>query len=105
MEAAGTTTEDFAEDTAANIETIIKASQDGAVAVDAMATEMTEAFSAITDSVTSWQETYGVAMQEIIDSNLEVIESFNEMISALSIDEGSVTVKYDIQSAPETDPE
>lgn len=105
MEAAGTTTDSFAEDTKANIEAIVAASEDGAVAVDAMATEMTEAFGAITDSVTTWQETYGAAMQDIIDSNLEVIESFNDMIAALAIDEGSVTVKYDIQSAPESDPE
>ena len=103
MEAAGTTTEGFAEDTKANIEAIVEASTTGAEAIDQMATEMTEAFSAITDSVTSWQETYGVAMQEIIDSNIAVIESFNNMISALAIDEGSVTVKYDISSAPETD--
>lgn len=103
MEAAGTTTEGFAEDTKANIEAIVEASTTGAEAIDQMATEMTEAFSAITDSVTSWQETYGVAMQEIIDSNIAVIESFNNMIAALAIDEGSVTVKYDISSAPETD--
>lgn len=103
MEAAGTTTEGFAEDTKANIEAIVEASTTGAEAIDQMATEMTEAFSAITDSVTSWQETYGVAMQEIIDSNIAVIESFNDMIAALAIDEGSVTVKYDISSAPETD--
>ena len=103
MEAAGTTTESFAEDTKANIEAIVEASTTGAEAIDQMATEMTEAFSAITDSVTSWQETYGVAMQEIIDSNIAVIESFNDMIAALAIDEGSVTVKYDISSAPETD--
>lgn len=105
MEAAGTTTENFAENTQANIEAIVAASENGAIAVDAMATEMTEAFSAITDSVTTWQETYGVAMQEIIDSNNAVIESFNNMIAALAIDEGSLTVTYDINTAPETDPE
>lgn len=105
MEAAGTTTESFAEDTQANIEAIVAASENGAVAVDAMATEMTEAFNAITDSVTTWQETYGMAMQDIIDSNLEVIESFNDMIAALAIDEGSLTVTYDINTAPETDAE
>jgi hypothetical protein len=44
-------------------------------------------------------------MQDIIESNEDVIASFNEMIEALSIDEGSVTVTYDINSAPETDPE
>lgn len=105
MEAAGTTTEGFAEDTQANIEAIVAASESGAAAVDAMATEMTQAFGAVADSVTSWQETYGIAMQAVMDSNVKVIESFNAMLSALAIDEGSVTVKYDIASAPEADPE
>ena len=105
MEAAGTTTEGFAEDTQANIEAIVAASESGAAAVDAMATEMTQAFDAVADSVTSWQETYGIAMQAVMDSNVKVIESFNAMLSALAIDEGSVTVKYDIASAPEADPE
>jgi len=31
----------------------------------------------IMDSVTNWQEAYGMAMENIIQSNLEVIESFN----------------------------
>jgi hypothetical protein len=42
-----------------------------------MAIEMTEAFQEITDMVTNWQETYGMAMEKIIQSNLDVIESFN----------------------------
>jgi hypothetical protein len=64
-----------------------------------MAQEMEEAFNHITDTIVNWQETYGSAMQEIINSNLAVIESFNEMLKALSIDADSITVKYDIANA------
>jgi len=38
-------------------------------------------------------------MQEIINANLAVIESFNEMIATLSMDDSTVTVTYDIQNA------
>jgi hypothetical protein len=62
MEAAGTSTSSFADDTAANIEKVVEASKTGAEAVDQMAIEMAEAFAEVTDSVTQWQETYGKAM-------------------------------------------
>ena len=96
MNAADTTTEDFAADTAENIDKIVEASKDGAEAIDQMAKEMTEAFGAIADSVSSWQETYGMAMQEIVNSNMDVIESFNKMLETLSLGDKKITVSYDI---------
>ena len=96
MNAAGTSTGNFAEDTAANIDAVVEKSIEGAEAVDQMAIEMIDAFSEITNSVQNWQESYGTAMQAIIDSNLAVIESFNQMLEALSIDPNSITVKYDL---------
>jgi hypothetical protein len=96
MNAADTTTEDFAADTAENIDKIVEASKDGAEAIDQMAKEMTEAFGAITDSVSNWQKTYGMAMQEIINSNMDVIESFNKMLETLSLGDKKITVSYDI---------
>lgn len=96
MNAAGTSTGNFAEDTAANIDAVVEKSIEGAEAVDQMAIEMIDAFSEITNSVQNWQESYGTAMQAIIDSNLAVIESFNQMLKALSIDPNSITVKYDL---------
>jgi len=68
-----------------------------------MAIEMTEAFQEITDMVTNWQETYGMAMEKIIQSNLDVIESFNNMLEALSIDADKINVSYDINTSPEKD--
>jgi hypothetical protein len=38
-------------------------------------------------------------MNEIINSNLAVIESFNEMLATLSMDDSKITVTYDIQNA------
>lgn len=96
MNAAGTSTGNFAEDTAANIDAVVEKSIEGAEAVDQMAIEMIDAFSEITNSVQNWQESYGTAMQAIIDSNLAVIESFNQMLEALSIDPNSITVRYDL---------
>ena len=96
MNAAGTSTGNFAEDTAANIDAVVEKSIEGAEAVDQMAIEMIDAFNEITNSVQNWQESYGTAMQAIIDSNLAVIESFNQMLEALSIDPNSITVRYDL---------
>lgn len=102
MNAADTTTEDFATDTAENIDKIVEASKTGAEAVDQMAKEMTEAFGAIADSVSSWQETYGMAMQEIVNSNMDVIESFNKMLETLSLGDKKITVSYDIVENQDT---
>ena len=101
MNTAGTSTEDFAADTAENIEKIVDASQSGAEAIDQMAIEMIDAFKSISDAVSSWQETYGLEMQKIIDSNLKVIESFNEMIQTLSLG-NKITIEYDITNNKET---
>ena len=103
MNAADTSTGDFAEDTAANIDAVVEKSKEGAEAIDQMAIEMTEAFQEITDMVINWQETYGTAMEKIIQSNLDVIESFNQMLEALSIDADKINVSYDINTAPEKD--
>lgn len=103
MNAADTSTGDFAEDTAANIDAVVEKSKEGAEAIDQMAIEMTEAFQEITDMVTNWQETYGMAMEKIIQSNLDVIDSFNQMLEALSIDADKINVSYDINTSPEKD--
>ena len=66
---------------------------------------MSSSLKDITDSVTTWQETYGQVMQQIINSNLDVINSFNDMLEALSIDKNSITVKYDILSDETKKPE
>lgn len=98
MEAAGTTTGTFADDLATNVDQIKQDSEEAATAVEDMATQMQEQMDNIINKVGEWQRTYGEAMNEIINANLAVIDSFNEMLATLSIDDSTVTVKYDIQN-------
>ena len=98
MEAAGTTTGTFADDLATNVDQIKQDSEEAATAVEDMATQMQEQMDNIINKVGEWQRTYGEAMNEIINANLAVIESFNEMLATLSMDDSTVTVKYDIQN-------
>lgn len=99
MQAAGTSTKDFAEDASESIEQVVQDSQKGTDAVNDMADQMKTAFGEITDSVSSWQENYSKNMEAIIESNLKVIKSFNDMLESLSINPDSITVKYDIANA------
>lgn len=98
MEAAGTTTGTFADDLATNVDQIKQDSEEAATAVEDMATQMQEQMDSIINKVGEWQRTYGEAMNEIINANLAVIDSFNEMLATLSMDDSTVTVKYDIQN-------
>lgn len=99
MAAAGTSTDGFAADLAENVDQIKADSEEAAIAVEDMATRMQEQMDNVINKVAEWQQTYGEAMQEIINANLAVIESFNEMIATLSMDDSTVTVTYDIQNA------
>lgn len=99
MQAAGTSTKDFAEDASESIEQVVQDSQKGTDAVNNMADQMKTAFGEITDLVSSWQENYSKNMEAIIESNLKVIKSFNDMLESLSINPDSITVKYDIANA------
>ena len=98
MEAAGTTTGTFADDLATNVDQIKQDSEEAATVVEDMATHMQEQMDNIINKVGEWQRTYGEAMNEIINANLAVIDSFNEMLATLSMDDSTVTVKYDIQN-------
>ena len=99
MEAAGTSTGEFADDLATNVEQIKKDSEEAAIAVEDMAENMQQQMDNIMSKVAEWQRTYGEAMNEIINANLSVIESFNEMLATLSMDDSKVTVTYDIQNS------
>ena len=99
MEAAGTSTGEFADDLATNVEQIKKDSEEAAIAVEDMAENMQQQMDNIMNKVAEWQRTYGEAMNEIINANLSVIESFNEMLATLSMDDSKVTVTYDIQNS------
>ena len=95
MEAAGTSTKDFAEEVKKSVDSIKTDSQAGAESVQKMADSMGTAFDQITKSVGVWQETYGKQMQKIRDENLAVVESFNAMLKAMSIDPDEFRVSYD----------
>ena len=105
MNAAGTSTEDFAKDFEEKIKEIEDKSEESTNKIKDLAKDMSSSLKDITDSVTTWQETYGEVMQQIINSNLDVINSFNDMLEALSIDKNSITVKYDILSDETKKPE
>lgn len=96
MNAAGTSTSGFGEDVTEAIDQITAKSDEGAQAVEDMAERMNTAMSDVMSTVEEWQQTYGQAMEEIIQSNLEVIESFNEMIKALGADASNIKINYDI---------
>lgn len=96
MNAAGTSTSGFGEDVNEAIDQITVKSDEGAQAVEDMAERMNTAMNDVMSTVEEWQQIYGQAMEEIIQSNLEVIESFNEMIKALGADASNIKINYDI---------
>lgn len=95
MEAAGTSTKDFAEEVKKSVDSIKSNSAEATKSVQKMATDMGTAFEQITKSVGAWQETYGIQMQKIRDENTAVVESFNAMLKAMSIDPEEFRISYD----------
>jgi len=103
MNAAGTSTKQFATDASEAINQVISDSDAGTEAVKKMSEEMKTAFDDITDSVNSWQESYGMSMEKIIQANLDIIESFNNMLEALSIDPSDLEVTYNVAKKMDSD--
>lgn len=103
MNAAGTSTKQFADDASQAINQVISDSDKGTAAVKKMSEEMKTAFEDITDSVSSWQESYGMSMEKIIQANLNVIESFNSMLEALSIDPSDLEITYNVAKKMDSD--
>lgn len=103
MNAAGTSTKQFADDASQAINQVISDSDKGTEAVKKMSEEMKTAFEDITNSVSSWQESYGMSMEKIIQSNLNVIESFNNMLEALSIDPSDLEITYNVAKKMDSD--
>lgn len=103
MNAAGTSTKQFADDASQAINQVISDSDKGTAAVKKMSEEMKTAFEDITDSISSWQESYGMSMEKIIQANLNVIESFNSMLEALSIDPSDLEITYNVAKKMDSD--
>lgn len=96
MEAAGTSTSEFADLLAEDVEAIKIDSAEAADAVAQMAEKMDEEMTKITERVQKFQEDYGREIDKIIAKNLEMVETFNDMLEHLSIDPDQINVTYDI---------
>lgn len=96
MNAAGTSTNTFGEDIGKVIEDIKTKSAEGAQAVEDMANQMNNAINDTMATVENWQKAYSEAMEKIIQSNLEVINSFNELIKTLGADASNVSINYNV---------
>lgn len=106
MNAAGTSIEDFGEDVGVSIDQVVAKSDEGAAAVEDMADRMNTAVNGVMDSIQSWQETYGAAMEKIVEDNLSVIESINQLVGALSLEDFDASVAWSFtpkESDKETD--
>lgn len=103
MEAAGTSTKDFAEEVKKSVDSIKSNSAKATKSVQKMADNMGTAFDQITKTVGAWQETYGQQMQKIRDENLAVVDSFNAMLKAMSIDPNEFRVSYDFSKINKND--
>ncbi len=103
MNAAGTSTKQFADDASQAINQVISDSDKGTETVKKMSEEMKTAFEDITNSVSSWQESYGMSMEKIIQANLNIIESFNNMLEALSIDPSDLEITYNVAKKMDSD--
>ena len=87
MNAAGTSSEDFAEDmdTAVHGEGgIVDSSTAATDAVDKMATQMVAGFDTISSAVERWQSQVGDAADAVIKDYLETVTAYNMMVEALS---------------------
>lgn len=94
MEAADTTVESFGEDAAAAIDEVVAKSDEGATAVEDMADRMNTAVNDVMSNIQTWQQTYGAMMGQIVNDNLKVIESINDLVAALSLDDFDASVSW-----------
>lgn len=100
MNAAGTSTNTFGDDISKVIEDIKAKSAEGGQAVEDMANQMNNAINDTIETVENWQKTYSEAMEKIIQSNLDVINSFNELIKTLGADASNVSINYNVNRGP-----
>lgn len=96
MNAADTSIEDFGEDIGASIDEITAKSEEGASSIEDMADRMNTAVNDLMDTIQTWQESYGLAMEEIINDNLAVIESINELTKKLSLEDYDASVSWNL---------
>lgn len=106
MNAAGTSTQNFASDMADDVTDIISASEDATDAIEAMGETVTGTFDKIVDAVESWSNAYSATIDSILARNQALAESFNAILQAWSDFEDATAVDdSDIgDSTEETEP-
>lgn len=90
MKETGTSIKDFADSVEASMEDINKTSEQSTQEVQDAAEDFINAFNDVCDEVTSWQELYSEALTDAMDSNLEMINSCNDLIEMLSNVDGGL---------------
>lgn len=101
MNAADTSVENFGEDIGASIDEVVIKSEEGATAVEDMANRMNTAVNDLMDTIQNWQESYGLAMGKIINDNLAVIASINELTKKLSLEDYNASVSWNFTKREE----
>lgn len=105
MNAADTSVEDFGNDVGAAVDKIAEKSEEGAKAVENMADRMNTAVGGVMTNIQSWQETYGKAMEQIVQDNLKVIESINDLVGTLSLEDFDASVSWNFTPKESDDEE
>ena len=106
MEAAGTSTGTFSDVLAEDVLSIQTNSEIASNAVKSMAEQMDTSIGNIMTSVEKWQIDYGNQIDLILNKNLQLINSFNDMIKVLSGgDMSGIDISYNISRTQDQDTE
>ena len=106
MEAAGTSTGTFSDVLAEDVLSIQTNSEIASNAVKSMAEQMDTSIGNIMSSVEKWQIDYGNQIDLILNKNLQLINSFNDMIKVLSGgDMSGIDISYNILRTQDQDTE
>lgn len=101
MNAAGTSTKNFANDATESINKVVSESKDAVEEMNKITSDMDSNFKSLIDSVTGWQKEYSIQLGLMEKANLSLIESFNKLLECLSIDPETGSINYDISKAIE----
>ena len=101
MNAAGTSTRNFANDATESINKVVSESKDAVKEMNKITSDMDSNFKSLIDSVTGWQKEYSIQLGLMEKANLSLIESFNKLLECLSIDPETGNINYDVSKAIE----
>lgn len=84
MNAAGTSVQDFADDMAEDVDDIVEASEEATDAIEDMGEKVEETFADLTTAVQNWSNEYSRIIDEMLQKNTALAESFNKLLQAYS---------------------